>query len=151
MTDTLEDLLQLEKKLEFSSFDSEIGLEIALEIIRLIKHYHFDSVGIEVYFDEKVILHYLMKDRKVSPWLARKRKTVLMSQHSSFYVWYNRQEHSAYSNWLDDPTFGIAGGSFPLIVNHELKGAVTVSGLAQEDDHAIVVEALRNVKVKFNL
>jgi uncharacterized protein (UPF0303 family) len=40
-------------------------------------------------------------------------------------------------------THAAFGGAFPLRVRGSLIGAVGVSGLAQEDDHDLVVEVLK--------
>jgi len=49
--------------------------------------------------------------------------------------------------WFDERRFAAHGGSFPVIVRGVgMVATVTVSGLAQEDDHAVVVEALRELK-----
>ena len=48
---------------------------------------------------------------------------------------------------LDPLLYAAAGGCVPIVVEGVgMVGTVTVSGLAQEDDHALVVEALRALR-----
>ncbi|MGM7668264.1 heme-binding protein [Microbacterium sp. A93] len=45
--------------------------------------------------------------------------------------------------WNDGALYAAHGGSFPATVSGTgVVGSITVSGLAQADDHALVVEAL---------
>ena len=74
------------------------------------------------------------------------KATVNRFGHSS---WYLGQKLKAQKQTLDQRYFvseldyAVHGGCFPLIVRGTgIIGTVTVSGLAQEDDHAIVVEVL---------
>jgi uncharacterized protein (UPF0303 family) len=43
---------------------------------------------------------------------------------------------------LDFEQYAAHGGAFPLIVGGSIVGKVGVSGLAQREDHALVVKAL---------
>lgn len=80
-------------------------------------------------------------------WVERKIRTVERFGASSFLV---GRRLAAKGRVLDadaglDPAeYAAHGGSFPLRVAHVGPvGTVTVSGLPQADDHALVVEALR--------
>ena len=46
------------------------------------------------------------------------------------------------SSGLDGETYAAHGGAFPLRVDGEVVGIIGVSGLPQQDDHALVVEGL---------
>ncbi|MCU1403784.1 MAG: heme-degrading protein, partial [Glaciihabitans sp.] len=79
-------------------------------------------------------------------WVARKIRTVRRFEQSSFLV---GRRHAAAgtdfaeSTGLDLSLYAAHGGCFPIVVRDAgLVGTVTVSGLLQEDDHALVVEAL---------
>lgn len=80
-------------------------------------------------------------------WIERKVRVVERFSASSYLV---GRRLAAKGHVLDeaygvDPAlFATHGGSFPVRVrNVGVVGSVTVSGLAQADDHALVVEALR--------
>lgn len=79
-------------------------------------------------------------------WIARKVRTVRRFQHSSFLVGrlfeldgedFNEATGLAFTDYVAH------GGCFPIILRGSGQiGTVTVSGLPQQDDHALVVEAL---------
>ena len=79
-------------------------------------------------------------------WARRKRNTVEMLSRSSYGVGRSLAlEGSSLEARMGLPTRDYAshGGSVPLFVSGGLcVGAVTVSGLPQREDHALVVEAL---------
>ncbi|RKX84784.1 MAG: heme-degrading domain-containing protein [Spirochaetes bacterium] len=144
----LETLLAQEKELVFSRFtDSDawaLGswmvetardrkLPIAIDIVRhghRLFHYSFDGASPD---NEQ--------------WIKRKAALVDRVGHSSFYV--GRELASSgktieESKLISEKDFGPHGGAFPLIIkNVGPVGHVAVSGLPQEQDHALVVEALR--------
>lgn len=79
-------------------------------------------------------------------WIDRKRKVVERYGESSFLVGARfRAKGTTFeeSSRLDPDTYAAHGGSFPIAVEGAgVIGTVTVSGLPQAEDHAMVVEAL---------
>ncbi|HEX7805193.1 MAG TPA: heme-degrading domain-containing protein [Cellulomonas sp.] len=78
-------------------------------------------------------------------WLGRKAAVVRHYGHSSFAVGTRyRVEGGTFETRaeLDPEHYAAHGGCFPLRVNGQLVGVVGISGLPQQDDHALVVEGL---------
>ncbi|PVU82777.1 heme-degrading domain-containing protein [Cellulomonas sp. WB94] len=78
-------------------------------------------------------------------WLSRKAAVVRHYGHSSFAVGTRyRVEGGTFETRaeLDPEQYAAHGGCFPLRVNGQLVGVVGISGLPQQDDHALVVEGL---------
>lgn len=137
----LEEVKLQEQRYQFTHFKHSDGLKIALKIMEEAKATKPKPVGIRIFYEDKLIFHYLMDGRKPAPWLNRKEKTVLNSQHSSLYVFYCKEN---YSDWLEDDTYAICGGGFPIIENGEVKGAICVSGLEHKEDHNLIIQALES-------
>jgi uncharacterized protein (UPF0303 family) len=80
-------------------------------------------------------------------WIERKNRVVRRFGHSSFYVGQSLRLDGvtiAERFLLDEAEYAPHGGAFPVIVRDVgVVGTVTVSGLPQEDDHRLVVGALR--------
>lgn len=79
-------------------------------------------------------------------WIAGKAATVERFGHST---WYVRQRYLAQgttfeaATGLDRPAHAAHGGGYPLAVRGTgVVGAALVSGLPQEQDHALIVEVL---------
>ena len=78
-------------------------------------------------------------------WAMRKSATALLFQQSSLRVGTRLRDKgdSVERQGLSEATHATAGGSFPIRVRGVgVVAAVTVSGLPQLDDHALVVRAL---------
>jgi uncharacterized protein (UPF0303 family) len=79
-------------------------------------------------------------------YLAGKRRVVRHFGHSSFYERLRHEEAGtsfAEATSLRFPEYAPHGGGFPLLVaGTGVVGVVLVSGLPQEQDHALIVEAL---------
>lgn len=143
----LKTLNQQEAELVFEGFTSDMALSLAQSINERTKKNYDKPVGINVYYDDKTILHFLMEGRKEAPWLFRKRKTVLESGHSSLYVFFNIED-KVYQGWEKNPEHAICGGGFPINVNGEIRGAICVSGLDHLDDHQLIIDALKELLKK---
>ena len=97
---------------------------------------------------KETIFFFAMQGAKPenADWARRKRNVVDMLWRSSYAVGLSLQEEeSSLETKLGLPTRDYAphGGSFPIrVVGVGAIGTVTVSGLPQRDDHAMVVEAL---------
>jgi uncharacterized protein (UPF0303 family) len=83
-------------------------------------------------------------------WIDRKRRVVERYASSSYLVGARfRAKGTTFedSSRLDPDHYAAHGGSFPLAVEGAgVIGTVTVSGLPQLEDHAMVVEALERFK-----
>lgn len=79
-------------------------------------------------------------------WIARKRNTVLRNSRSSMLTGEQYREQGLAMEtlpYIDHTRYTDSGGSFPLLTSDGLViGAVTISGLASHDDHALAVWAI---------
>jgi uncharacterized protein (UPF0303 family) len=81
-------------------------------------------------------------------WVKRKVRLVYRFGHSSFYMGQllkskGKRIEEAYL--VSESEYAPHGGCFPIIIKGSgIIGAITVSGLPQEEDHKLVVEAIRN-------
>jgi uncharacterized protein (UPF0303 family) len=79
-------------------------------------------------------------------WISRKRNTVLKFQEPSFLVGqrFAADGQNFYEETgLNPDDFVCYGGGFPLFVGNAMVGMVVTSGVPHQDDHGIIVEALR--------
>jgi len=83
-------------------------------------------------------------------WLRRKNNTVVRLQHSSNYIGRSlaskglKEMEQSYRVSMTD--FACHGGGFPLLIkNVGCVGAIVVSGLKQDQDHALVVKSIRGM------
>ncbi|MFD7322759.1 heme-degrading domain-containing protein [Streptomyces sp. NPDC059875] len=87
-------------------------------------------------------------------WIDRKRRVVERYGESSFLVGARfRAKGTTFeqSSRLDPDRYAAHGGSFPVAVEGAgVIGSVTVSGLPQAEDHAMVVEALGRLLEDFS-
>jgi uncharacterized protein (UPF0303 family) len=80
-------------------------------------------------------------------WVKRKTRLVYRFGHSSFYMGQllkskGKRIEDAYL--ISESEYAPHGGCFPIIVKDTgIVGTITVSGLPQEEDHKLVVQAIR--------
>lgn len=146
--DIISELLAQEDELQFQQFNNQTAWELG-SLIKQAAEQLAVAVSIEVYAFEHVIFSYSMpgtgKDNQ--EWIRRKRQSVMRFGHSSYY----QGQYSASKNrdfeaqpHIDPKEYCAHGGSFPIrIKNCGLVGALTVSGLPQEMDHQLAIDALR--------
>lgn len=151
MTGTKEELLRMaeqeEKEIVFDSFDNEDALQLGLKFIEAAKSRRL-PVAIDIAKGGQQLFHYAFEGTAPhnDVWVRNKNALVHRYYMSSFHV---RMKNEVAGPVLADEyaaTFPYAanGGSFPLIVRGAgVVGTVAVSGLKQEEDHALVVEVLR--------
>jgi len=153
MEPTFDSLIALEAELQFTRFDNNTawrlglwlaekarreGLRITVSVTKVGQRvFHFAAEGTTPDNDE---------------WIERKVRTVYRFRHSSFAMGRrlaaeNISGADKYS--LDDRQYSFHGGAFPLIVKGTgVVGTVAVSGLKQDQDHALCVEAVRHLLKK---
>ena len=106
------------------------------------------GVAIDISLRDRVLFHSALPGTSTDnlEWIRRKRNTVLRLWNASYLIGRrlalsNREQVEAHN--LPHADFSVHGGSFPLFVAElGCVGAVTVSGVPQRKDHAIVVDAI---------
>lgn len=106
------------------------------------------GVAIDISLRDRTLFHCALPGTSTDniEWIRRKRNTVLRLWHASYLVGLRlalsgRGQEEAHNLTLADYT--VHGGSFPLFVaDLGCVGAVTVSGVPQRIDHAIVTDAI---------
>ena len=106
------------------------------------------GVAIDISLRDRTLFHCALPGTSTDnvEWIRRKRNTVFRLWHSSYLVGRRlalsgRGQEEAHNLPLAD--YAMHGGSFPLFVAElGCVGAVTVSGVPQRTDHAIVVNAM---------
>jgi uncharacterized protein (UPF0303 family) len=141
---SLETLLQQEAEHRLPQFDFDLAWQIGQSIQQRGREAQA-PISIEVYaFGQVLFLAALPGSCPDNlEWMRRKRNTVLRHGHSSMYVGLlneqkgERMDRQAFINQAD---YTDHGGSFPLLnPQGAIIGAVSVSGLPSEDDHALAL------------
>ncbi|WP_181706238.1 heme-degrading domain-containing protein [Chthonobacter rhizosphaerae] len=148
----LADLLDQERRLVFPSFDNDTAIDLGLAIVAEARRRGL-AVTVDVTRVGQQIFHMALPGTSADndQWVARKTAVVMRFGHSSYYMGRKAVQkgvpfHEAH---LVDPlAYAAHGGCFPVTVaGTGLVGTVTVSGLPQEEDHALVVAVLERFLV----
>ncbi|KQY25961.1 heme-degrading domain-containing protein [Rhizobium sp. Root482] len=136
-----------ERELQFASFSLESGWELGALLRSMAVERRLGVVIDVTLFSMPVFYAALEGATPDNPnWVRRKRNCVFRFFKSSYAVGLGltRQQSTLQAKFgLAEADFAPHGGSFPITVKGTgCIGAVTVSGLPQREDHAMVVEAL---------
>ena len=149
MEDLLRELLQEEQDLQFTKFNEATAWQIGSQLVERSTRDNL-PVTIDITRGNHQLFHVSLYG--TSPdndeWVKRKIRLVNRFRHSSFYMGQllkskGKRIEDAYL--LSESEYAPHGGCFPIIVKDTgMVGTITVSGLPQEQDHKLVVEAIRN-------
>jgi uncharacterized protein (UPF0303 family) len=142
-------LEQQELDLRFSRFEEATALDLGLLLVDLGRQGNL-PICINIRTPDRTLFHAALPGAVPlnDLWAARKSSVVLQFHASSLLVGERMRAKSGSfeANGLDPLAHAAHGGSFPLrLQSGFVLGAVTVSGLPQRDDHALVVTALKLV------
>ena len=148
MDEILESLLQEEKELQFMSFNEETAWEIGNRLVERAIREEL-PITIDITRGAHQLFHAGRPGTSADndEWVKRKVRLVHRFGHSSFYMGQllksmGKSIEEAFL--VSEGDFAPHGGCFPIIVKGTgMVGTITVSGLAQEEDHRIVVETIR--------
>ena len=149
MDNALDTLLQQEQELQFSSFDEDTAWEIGNLLWERAKVEDL-SITIDITRSGHQLFHASRPGTSADndEWVKRKVRLVYRFGHSSFYVSQllkNMGKTIEEVFLVSESKFAPHGGCFPVIIKGTgVVGTITVSGLAQEDDHRIVVETIKS-------
>ena len=144
--DLLPLLLEQERVIQFDSFDVGDAWAVGSRLVAL-GNARRHPIAVSIMFGDQRVFHAALPGACADndAWLENKFRVVRRFANSSYAVGTrfraNSRDFSTDSN-LDPNTHAAHGGAFPLRVRGSLIGVVGVSGLAQRDDHDLVVEVL---------
>ncbi|MUZ75918.1 heme-degrading domain-containing protein [Agrobacterium vitis] len=145
---TIAELEAQEEALVFSSFGEAVASEIGLLLLKKARD-AAAPVVINIRTPNRTLFHAALPGSAPDNdhWARRKSNVVLRKHHSSMLVG-GRLKSAGDSVGpavgLDPLEFAAHGGSFPIrVANCGVFGAITVSGMASEDDHRMIVDALQ--------
>lgn len=148
MENTLEQLLQEERELQFGSFDEAAAWKLGCQLVeRAVKESL--PVTIDITRGNHQLFHASLKG--TSPdndeWIKRKVRLVYRFGHSSYYMGQllkSKGKSIEQAYLVSEGEYAPHGGCFPIIVKGTgMIGTITVSGLPQGDDHQLVVQGIR--------
>jgi uncharacterized protein (UPF0303 family) len=152
----LAELERQEAELQFDRFSNEDALALGLSIASMAKE-RGAAVSIDISRGEQQLFHYAMAGTSADNdgWIARKRATAARFGRSSLLIGTRlaRDGQTIEGRFFVDPRrYSSSGGSFPLILRGTgCVGTITVSGLPQAEDHALVVAAIEKYLGKAQL
>lgn len=148
MKELLEQLKKQEEELQFEHFSNEDAIKLGLIIYEIAKKETL-PVTIDIMRSGQQLFHISMPGTTPDndEWVRRKVKLVNRVQHSSFYVGTElRSENKTLEERSEISHYEYAahGGCFPVRVKGTgMVGTITVSGLEQSEDHALVIRGIK--------
>ena len=136
-----------EERLQFTGFDSDLAHRIGLALYEKAKSKGL-GVAIDIQAYGQRVFHLAMPGTAPDndSWIDRKVAVVLRFHKSSLLVGRKLASEgmTVEERYFVDPRVYVPhGGAFPIrLKGAGVIGAVTVSGLTQEEDHALVVSVL---------
>lgn len=137
-------------KIELDSFNNRIGLEMGLAIVNLAKEQN-QNIAVQIARLNHTIFLFVDDSLPADKhnWLKRKANVSKHFEESSLSVKHdliNGNMTLKETFALDEKEYLAKGGSIPIFVkNAGMVGIVTVSGLHDEEDHKIIIDALQGI------
>ncbi len=149
MDDMLKQLLQEEQELQFEKFNEATAWQIGNQLVERSVSEEL-PVAIDITRGDHQLFHASLSGTSADndEWIKRKVRLVYRFGHSSFYIGQllkskGKSLEEAYL--IPENLYAPHGGCFPIIVKGTgMIGTITVSGLPQEEDHKLVVRAIRD-------
>ncbi len=140
-------IAEQEQRLRFTAFNEETAWELGSRL-RALARERGVAVSVEIRLTRETVFFQAMPGTAASnaDWARRKRNTVELLGRSSYGVGRGHARDGSSleaSMGLPARDYANHGGAFPIrLVDGAFIGVVTVSGLPQREDHAMVVEVL---------
>ena len=148
MDEILERLLLDEQQLQFTAFDEETAWKIGCWLVEYAIQNKL-HITIDIRLGEHQLFHASRPGTSADndEWIKRKVRLVNRFGHSSFYMGQllKSEGKSIEEKFLiSESEYAPHGGCFPIIIKGTgVVGTITVSGLRQEDDHKVVLQAIK--------
>lgn len=147
MEDMLDVLLEQERLLQHAAFGAQEAWKLGSWIVHKALEEQL-PIAVDIAVANRCLFHWSADGATVDNacWSERKKRSVLRFGHSSFFLGRRLAAlgvSAAEKHYVDETEFAFHGGCFPIILRGTgMVGTLTISGLRQEDDHDLAVEAL---------
>lgn len=143
---TLEECVHEEHQLQFETFTNDQALELGLAIVERARRMK-KSVTVNIERNGQQLFRFAMEGSAIdnAEWVKRKVRVVNRVGMSSyrFRLQLESKGYTMRERGLDEMLYANAGGAFPVRVrNVGVVGSIGVSGLPQEQDHALIVDSI---------
>ncbi|MGW7466841.1 heme-degrading domain-containing protein [Streptomyces xantholiticus] len=144
---SVDEIVEQERRLTLRRFTYSDAWALGSMLVEM-AHLREAPVAIDIRRGAQQLFHAALPGSSADndAWIDRKRRVVERYGESSYLVGArHRAKGTTFeeSSRLDPDRYAAHGGSFPITVaGSGVVGSVTVSGLPQAEDHAMVVEAL---------
>ncbi|CAI5760290.1 unnamed protein product [Candida verbasci] len=153
---SLQQIDDLESKLIFDLFTTEIAWDLG-NLARSLaqENYPRKSIIIDITLvgGQNLFHSAINSDTSIDNdyWVKRKYNTVFRFHKSSFYIGQKlRQKGKSLedANFISSIDYATHGGSIPIKIRNfdGIIGALTISGLAQEEDHLLAIQSVKLFK-----
>ena len=135
-----------EQRLQFQQFDANTAWHLGARLRQWALGRDL-AIGIDIRVNGHLLFHHAMPGATPdnADWIRRKCNLVQRYQCSSYLMKLRleQKQTTLEERGMSTADFAAAGGCFPILLRGTgCVGTVTVSGLPQREDHALVVEAL---------
>jgi uncharacterized protein (UPF0303 family) len=140
-------IAEQENKLVFQSFDEEVAFAIGSAVIAAARHANL-AIVVDVRLWDRPLFYSAMAGTSADnvEWVRRKigmTRRFLKSSYRLALEFRKAGRAISIENGLDPHDYCLAGGCVPIkVAGIGIVGAVTVSGVPEHVDHALVVEAI---------
>ncbi|WNS44617.1 heme-degrading domain-containing protein [Paenibacillus sp. MMS20-IR301] len=146
----LEQILQQEQELQFDTFSNGTAIQVGSAILARAQNMG-KLITIDIRMNGTVLFHAKMDNNGPGNdhWINRKINAVNHFGHCSYYVHVllkSRNTTLQESAFVDPLEYAAEGGCFPLQLRSAgTVGTISVSGLAGEEDHEMIVAVLKQI------
>ncbi|MET4592396.1 heme-degrading domain-containing protein [Arthrobacter sp. 754] len=143
-------------ELQFPRFTKDDALNLGLLLVELGKSRKL-PIAIDISRADQVLFHVALDGATPDNehWVRAKQRTAARYEIPSLLVGLHARLRGGRiedQGWFDESVYAAHGGCFPVYVTGAgAVATVTVSGLPQQEDHDLVVEALREILASMRL
>ena len=130
-----------QNQINFNEFLHMDAFNIGVNALMIVKERKLRRIGIRIMLENKLVFQFLMDGKNEDNYLKGKENVVIKTGKSSMYIFEHKED---YLELLNDSNYCVSGGALPIMINGELKGSISISGMTQELDHALAQEVLEN-------
>lgn len=140
---TPDEVLAQLAELTFESFDQEAAYALGSLAAEIVREREL-ALAVQIVIGDHIVYKAAQNgvEAGTTEWLRKKSNVAKRDQVPSLLV--RLLDEEVGRELLVDDEYAVSGGSFPIVVEGEVIGTITASGLRDVIDHDVVVTAIRS-------